>query len=382
MIRLPLLLIRRSTALSAALLLGGLTVSCQGGTPSSTISPPTKEASTDQTVDQPQVLSNFANQVIIPTYQRFADQSKALSGAIAALAQNPTPQTLKTAQEAWVTARSSWEQSESFTFGPAGSLGYDGALDSWPIDETDLKKVLDSRDQFTPEYVAKLPDTDKGFHAIEYLLFGKNKDKQGVQFDPRQLEYLQALGNDFSRVAHALLASWQRGVAGQPAYREVIATAGDSNNTTYPTAQAGIEEIVNGMIDSLDEVAQEKIGKPLAKKDPTGLESRFSQNTLNDIEHNIQGAKNVYLGRFPAANTSSGANLSAYVAQLNPALDQKIKAQFQAAMTALEKIPAPLESAILDPQSTTAIRAAQEDISKLHGTLKQDVLPLMPASQN
>ena len=55
------------------------------------------------------------------------------------------------------------------------------------MNETDLKGVLKSKDKITTEYVAeKLKDTEKGFHAIEYLLFGENNSKTAAEFN-RQL---------------------------------------------------------------------------------------------------------------------------------------------------------------------------------------------------
>jgi uncharacterized iron-regulated protein len=352
----------------------------RSSSPSSTSSPassPVSEAgSTSAKVDDQQVVSDFASQVVIPTNQLFAKRAKELSSTVNTFVKNPDDQTLKAAQDAWVAARSPWEQSECFTFGPAESLGYDGALDTWPVNETDLSGILKSQDQPTSEYVGKLKDTEKGFHAIEYLLFGENNSKKAADFDQRELEYLQALSTNFSEVAGELVTSWTQGVEGQPAYQEVIATAGKSGNSTYPTVQAGAEEIVQGMIDSLDEVANEKIGKPFEEKNSQLFESRFSHNTLNDIKSNVKGAENVYLGRFPDANTS-GAGLSAYVAQAKPDVDAKIKSQIQASLAALDQIPAPIEESFDDPKAASAIESAQKTINTLRMTIEQEVMPLV-----
>ena len=54
---------------------------------------------------------------------------------------------------AWVAARVPWEQSEGFLFGPVDTFGYDPAMDSWPVNRTDLDAVLASGQAFTPEYI-------------------------------------------------------------------------------------------------------------------------------------------------------------------------------------------------------------------------------------
>jgi len=367
---------RTWVAVFAGILLSASACQNQTSTIANTTSSNTTSAASTSQFSDRQIVSDFADQVVIPTNQLFAQKAAQLSKAIDTFVQDSNEQTLTAARNAWRDARSPWEQSESFTFGPADSLGYDAALDSWPVNETDLTAVLQSNDPLTVETIQKRQDTEKGFHAIEFLLFGTENNKKVSDFNQRELEYLQALGKDFSRVANELVASWTTGVEGQPAYREVLATAGESNNSNYPTLPSGAAEIVQGTIDSLDEVANEKIGEPLAQKDTKLLESRFSFHTLEDLKSNVKGAENVYLGRFPDANTD-GKGISNFIAQVNPDLDARIKSQFQTSMAALEKIPAPLETAMANPQAVPQIQAAQTAIDNLQQTMRQEVLPLV-----
>ncbi len=339
-------------------------------------SPASDATTTSAKVDNQQVVRDFATQVVIPTNQLFAKRAGELSSVVNTFVKNPNDRTLKAAQDAWLATRSPWEQSECFTFGPAESLGYDAALDTWPVNGTDLNGILKSQDQPTPEYAEKLKDTEKGFHVIEYLLFGENNNRQAADFNQRELEYLQALSTNFSEVAGELVTSWTQGVEGQPAYQEIVATAGESGNGTYPTVQAGVQEIVQGIIDSLDEIANEKIGQPFEEKNPQLFESRFSHNTLNDLKSNVKGAENVYLGQFPDADTS-GKGLSAYVAQVKPDVDAKVKSQIQASLAALDQIPAPIEESFNDPKAADAIQSAQKTINTLRATIEQEVMPLV-----
>lgn len=351
------------------------TSGCNNSLPESTNSTPRSQSASKTTFNQ-QILRDFADKVVIPTNHLFAVKAKELSLAVDALVKNPNQKTLQNAQNAWVAARSPWEQSECFGFGPVKTLGYDGSLDTWPVNETDLKKVLDSQDPITREYIEKRQDTEKGFHVIEYLLFGEGKNRQVNQLKKRELAYLQALAEDFSRVASLLADSWTKGVEGKPAYREIIATSGNSSNTIYPTIQTGGQEIVAGMVDSLSEVSNSKIGKAFAKKDSKLAESRFSLNTLTDLKHNVEGAQNVYLGHFLAEKTA-GMGLTNYISEVNPSLDYKVKQQFQLALKALNQIPQPFEKSVVDPQSANTIKAAQEAVNNLSDTLDKEVKPLI-----
>jgi putative iron-regulated protein len=326
-----------------------------------------------------QILRDFVTQVVVPSNNLFAKQASQLSASLNAFTQAPSAQTLASAQRAWVKARAAWEQTECFGFGPTTSLGYDGALDTWPVNETDLKALIKSGEPLTVSSVGKMKETEKGFHVIEYFLFGQGKSRKPNDLAQRDLQYLQLLGTDFAKVATDLAASWSKGVEGKTAYQKVLATAGENGNTTYPTLQAGAQEMIQGMLDSLDEVANEKLGKPLKEKNPKLAESRFSLNTLTDIKSNLQGAQNVYLGSFPDAKTS-GKGLSAYIAQVNPALDSTVKQKFKAASESLRQIPEHFEAAILDPKAADSIQAAQAAIDAVREAIEKDVKPLVVKS--
>jgi putative iron-regulated protein len=358
------------------LLLGSFVSGCRDtATSSESSSPP---AAMNAKFDR-QILRDFVTQVVVPSNNLFAQRASTLSKAIDAYVSAPNATTLASAQAAWVKARAVWEQTECFGFGPTTSLGYDGALDTWPVNETDFKALIKSKVPLTATSVGNMKETEKGFHVIEYFLFGQDKGRQPNDLAVRDLQYLQLLGKDFASVATDLATSWSKGVEGKAAYQEVFSTAGEASNAIYPTVQAGAQEMIQGMVDSLDEVANEKLGKPLAEKNPKLAESRFSLSTLTDIKSNLQGAQNVYLGSFPDAKTS-GKSLSNHIAQVNPALDGTVKQKFKIAAQSLEQISEPLETAILNPKATDSIKAAQSAIEEVRETIEKDVKPLVVKS--
>ncbi|WAL59572.1 imelysin family protein [Thermocoleostomius sinensis] len=324
-----------------------------------------------------QLVGDFADRVVVATYEELVVRSEELVATVNAFISNPTDQTLQAARESWITARFPWEQSEAFAFGPADSLGYDGALDDWPVNEADVLAVINSEEELTPEYIATLQTTQQGFHAIEFILFGVENDKTVDDFSERELAYLQAATIAFDQTAKALLQSWVTGIDGNPPYRQVLATAGDSSNPAYLTANAAVEEIVQGMLGCLDEVANEKIGEPLETKDTVTLESRFSQTTLNDLHNNLLSVRNAYLGSISASDT--GYSLSAWVAEQNPALDDQIKRELEAAIDAVAAIPGPVETNLEEADTIAQMEAAQAAILQVFNTLQSEVLPQVQA---
>ncbi len=336
----------------------------------------TPESDTLEAFDDKQVLVDFADQVVVPTYQLLATRLDALGNATRGLAASPTPATLTAAQEAWIAARVPWEQSEAFLFGPVDALGFDPALDSWPVNRADLETVLRSSQPLTAESLATLQETQKGLHTVEYLLFGEERTRTSDSLGARELQYLTALTAELSTISHALAASWTEGVDGAAAYRDVLATAGEPGNTSYPSLSAAAQEMLQGMIGICDEVANGKLADPYDAHDATLVESQFSLNSLADFQDNLRSVENVYTGSVPAAGTA-GRGLSAYVATADAALDAQVKAELAEALSALAAIPGPFRAAITTPSSYDEIEAAQAAIRALQATLEGAVVPLV-----
>lgn len=322
------------------------------------------------------VVRDFTDNVVIPTYVELVNRADILAKAVNNLTSDPNPENLKAAQQAWIQTRYPWEQSEAFAFGPATSLGYDGDLDDWPVNETDVTAILQDKSILNEEIVKSLQTTQKGFHTIELLLFGTNNNKEATNFTPRELELLQLLTEAFQETATNLTKSWTTGVEGNPAYKTVLASAGNSDNQAYPTTNAAVAEIVQGIIGCLDEVANEKIGDPLETKETEGLESRFSHSSLNDFQSNIQSVANAYLGKFNDKG-EEGKSLSDLVAASNPKLDTQVKKEIENAIAALQAIPSPIETQLTTPEAANKLEAAQTMVLALFSTMEDKVLPIV-----
>ncbi|WP_164017288.1 imelysin family protein [Pyxidicoccus trucidator] len=321
------------------------------------------------------IISTFADQVVVPTYQDLATSLTTLDSAARALQADPSQERLTAAKTAWFAARIPWEESESFLFGPVDSYGFDPALDSWPVNRTDLDAVLASNDPLTAEYVRNLQETQKGFHTVEYLLFGDGGTKQVGDFTTRQFEYLTAITLEMKTISTSLSDAWTKGFDGRPPYRDTLANAGQSGNTAYPSTQAAAQEMVGGIINILDEVANGKIADPYDAKDPNLVESQFAYNSLSDFSNNLDSVLHVYRG-FGDTVATAQHSLRTLVGA-NSALDTRIISELDAAQDALARIPEPFRESIRDPASADEIEAAQAAIRKLQTTFESEVLPLV-----
>ena len=309
--------------------------------------------------DATTTLNDFANKVVLATYTDLDNKAGDLLGTVQALSAAPNQAHLELAQAAWKAARTPWEQSEAFLFGPVDTQGLDPALDSWPVNRVDLDGVLGSGQELTEASIDALEDTLKGFHTIEYLLFRDGDQRKAEDITPRELEYLTATTENLKAKTAQLASAWS---ASCENYAGEVANAGTSS-TIYKSQKDAMQEMVNGMIVIADEVANGKISDPFNEKDTTLVESQFSFNSISDFQDNIRGIQNVYTG------------LSDFVNGSDPDLDARFKAEVQTAIDTIGAIPDPFRDSITSQRG--AVQAAIDAVSAVQGTLENDILKLV-----
>lgn len=314
---------------------------------------------------QRDAIDDYVNSFIIPTLTSLDNSAGALDAAVNQLVGARTEGNLAAARAAWVATRVPWEQNETALFGPADFYGFDPAMDSWPVNQTDLQAVLGSGSTLDAATVANLDNTLKGFHTIEYLLYGSDGSKQAGDITDRESDYLIATTDNLKSITSQLLAAWVTGIQGQQPYAEEIVKAGQGS-TAFPTEAAALEQFARGMSGICDEVANGKIADPFDTRNPNIVESQFSGNSLSDFANNITGAKIAY-----------ETSLSAVVAAKNATLDTQVKAAFDAAIAAIRAIPEPFLTAIQNSANDSTIENAQQKTRALQKLIDGQVIPLL-----
>ena len=129
------------------------------------------------------ILTQYADNVVVPTYKDLKDKAWILYNAMLALqSDNSSQSKVDAACSAWRAMRVPWEQSEAVLFGPAGEetgLGFDPSMDSWPLDQEDIATIITDKTLSSVEdYIGAIgSESVRGFHTIELLLFkdGQNR---------------------------------------------------------------------------------------------------------------------------------------------------------------------------------------------------------------
>ncbi len=319
--------------------------------------------------DYSAMLRTTGEDVILQTYADLDEKTSLLVAALTALETAPTTAHLDAARQAWRDARKPWEQAEGFLFGPVDQQGIDPAMDSWPVNEVDLENVLNSGNVLTKSFIDQQEGTVKGFHTIEYLIFGVDGNKVVADFDQREFEYLRACAESLKGETNKLYTAWA--TSGGNFIRNLL-QAGTAQSI-YPSQKAAIQEVANGLVTIADEVANGKINDPFTQQNITLEESRFSANSKADFADNIRSIRNIYFGALNGGH--SPESIHGIVEERNPALNARIDEEIDAAIAAIEGIPGTFTTAIFDQPAK--VQDAQNKVRDLLETLQSDLLPFV-----
>ena len=334
-----------------------------------------EDSKLEMTVLDP-IVTTYADGVVIPTYKALMEKNGALYDAVSELCANPSDKAFEDAAEAWLESREPWEKSEAFLFGPVDALGLDPNMDSWPLDQAGIEQILASGDwgalEWTEDSEAEAAQGVRGFHTLEYLLFKDGEarttsDEDYVKAPEAWCNYMKAVANLLKKDATELYEAWATSYNNGDAYVNIFK---NHSNSTYPTALACIEEIVDGCITIADEVGNAKIGDPynlyMSGKTTEALyavESWYSWHSKDDYTNNIYSIRNAYYG---SLTTSISPNsIASLVAKQNISLDKEVKAAITAAENAIQAIPTPFRNHINSSESEAAMDACADLVGVL-----------------
>lgn len=325
------------------------------------------EIPTDNSSFRAAILYDLGANVILASYADMATSASQLRTETQNFALSPSPQGLNDMRTTWRAIRGTWEQTEGFLFGPVASNNIDPRIDTWPVNHHDLDSILLNQSTFDESYVDGLEDALKGFHPIEYLLFGLDGNKTVDAFSDREKAFLVALATNLETLCNSVRSDWS-GLSGS--FRSEFHNAGPESNA-YTSQKAAFEEVVMAMAGICDEVAGGKIGEPFLLADPSLEESPYAKNSLSDFRNNIRSVENVYLGRF----VSNGKGIEDWVRVYNLTLDATIKTRIAEAYAALDGITVPFGQAITE--QPTQVQNAIDRIEALKAVLEDELLPLI-----
>ena len=347
--------------------------------------------------DRAAVIDTYAD-IAQAGYEDSLITARALQEAVAALVADPSEATLAAARTAWLAARDPYQQTEVYRFGNPIVDDWEGKVNAWPLDEglidyvdtsyagpTDENELAAANvianpalriagqevdaGTITPALIADtLNEADgietnvaRGYHAIEFLLWGQDLNGTGPGAGDRPFtDYAQGeacTGGNCDRRADYLTAATDLLISDLEEMAAAWAEDGAARAAVTADPDAGLVAMLTGMGSlSYGEQAGERMRLGLMLNDPEEEHDCFSDNTHNSHYYDGKGVQNVYLGEYTRidGSTVSGPSLRDLVAETAPELDAEMTAKLEATMQALGAIKTAAEGGMaydqmLDP---------------------------------
>lgn len=326
--------------------------------------------------DAKPALDDLVHIVMLPTLSDVQTRSADLSTAAAALADDPTEQSLSAAQDAWRAARSPWRGADSFAFGPVVDQDLAGAIDWWPAKPETIEEKITAGATIDVAYVESLGTSARGFMAMEYLLFDSTAGDAAIlsalQGEPgaKRRAFVLALAQSVAAKTETLRLAWDE-EGGK--YALEITQAGEGSKA-FTTQKAAVDELVNQMVFQADTLLNARIGKPAGKSSggeplPDTEESWRSDNSLADMLSSLGSIESIYQGKY---GDQDGLGMTDLVRARSAAVDDRVQGAFADARKKIEAIPPPFRTAVVD--HAAEVDAAFEATRTLKRALATEVV--------
>lgn len=317
---------------------------------------------------RPEVAAALAEHVGLAHYLALEAASAELSQQATALCAGPTDTALTATRDAWWAAREPLKRAEVIQFGPVieypDRLG--PKLDDWPVNADAIEELVAGDDALDFDAMGT---ATRGSPVVEYLLWGQGDDTlDALSTDPRRCEVLAGACADLHANTSRLVEAWRTDWLGP-----LSDPAGAGPASPYSTLQDVIDEWVNRMGFTVENVRATKLGKPLGDDaggtpQPDTLESRHSGRSLADARDALAGVRDVWDG----AGGGQHPGISR-LAEPDPQLSAQLDELFEASALRLSEIPEPLEESVA--LSPGRVADAQEALRALQVAIQVDLAP-------
>jgi predicted lipoprotein len=131
----------------------------------------------DNNKDRQEILTHWAENIIIPSYEKFDVKLDVMLSKSAEFTDSPTNESLAAFRSAWVDAYAEWQKVELFEFGPADRQTLRNFFNIYPADVAGIAANIAD-----PLANLEVPSSyaRQGFPAIDYLINGVSDDDDGI----------------------------------------------------------------------------------------------------------------------------------------------------------------------------------------------------------
>nr|WP_322623679.1 imelysin family protein [uncultured Flavobacterium sp.] len=323
--------------------------------------------------DKTAVLTNWADNIIIPTYTAYDNANATLQTSVSTFTATPNADNLVAVQTAWLNAYKVFQHAAIFDIGKATNLSLVLSANTFPTDVTGIRNNVTSG-TYTLGRPAEF--ARQGFPALDYLLYGLGTTNDQVLTyyttntqAAAYKQYLTAVTADLKRVSGLILTDWNG------SYRDTFiandnAVTGSLNHST------------NNLVKNMEkDVRNPKLGIPAGLFSagtlyPDKVEAYYRNNVSKTLLNEaVTASKNFFNGTY-YDGTGSGASLKGYLDAVGAKsggqnLSDIINAQFNTVLTTNNTLNESFSTQVTT--DNTKMIAAHTALQKLVVYLKLDM---------
>lgn len=286
----------------------------------------------EDTFDRAALLDNWADNIIIPSFENFASHTEDLNTSTEAFVQNPSEASLADLRESYEQAYIQYQTVALFGMGRAETINYRMFLNTYPVDEVTIQEKIGSGN-----HNLALPSSydEQGFPALDFLLNGlAEEDANIVEFyttHPNALayqDYLRAVSSRINNLTQEVLNDWQN------SFRDEFVSNTTSSNT------GSVDRFTNDYVMYYEKhLRTGKIGIPAGvftgNPMPENVEARYSDGLSKDLYLKaLETVQNFFNGKHFGSD-ETGPSYKQYLDHLNTVknstdLSSLINSQFNA----------------------------------------------------
>lgn len=309
----------------------------------------------------PQAVTSaaLAEQVILPSYSRWAEADQAL--AKSALAYCSGKEDLGQARQAFLAAQRAWAELQPLLIGPMAEGNRAWQVQFWPDKKNlvarQVEQLLKAGTPIDESSLANASVVVQGLSAYEYILFDSNVEMADSDTRARYCPLLEAIAEHQRSLADEILANWK-------AKEGMLEQMSHFPNARYAESREAISDLYRAQVTALDTL-KKKLGAPLGRQSkgivqPYQAEAWRSHASLASIAASLQSARQLWQG----ADQNKG--LKALLPDDQQALRQQVDDAYAKAQSQLDALQPPLDALLKTEDGRAQLSRFYDALNVLH----------------